>query len=225
MAKDVLDLPEVMHEDRLCELGPEAWKWYEEVQEELSIYVSETERINTEIVLTKILRMQQITSGYLPVNNSYMKVDDSKASLLEDIVTDISQDEPVIVFCKFQHDLDEVKMLAEKLGRTYGEISGRIKSGLDDKAELKDGVMLCAVQMQAGGVGIDLSKAHYGIYYSVGYSLGDYEQSLARLHRPGQKNHVMFYHLIAGGTIDEVIYSSLKGKKGIVDEVLRSVKK
>jgi hypothetical protein len=35
----------------------------------------------------------------------------------------------------------------------------------------------------------------------------------------------MFYHLIAGGTIDEVIYSSLKGKKGIVDEVLRSVKK
>lgn len=224
LAKDVLDLPEEMHETMIVEMSPEAWKWYQKAQDDMRLYISETEKINTEIVLTKILRMQQITSGYLPGKDTCLKVDNGKTEMLEDILEDIDAHEPVVVFCKFQHDLDEVKQLAEKLGRTYGEISGRSTSGLNNQAELKEGVAICAVQIQAGGVGIDLTRSHYGIYYSVGYSLGDYEQSIKRLHRPGQKNHVMFYHLVVGGSIDEIVYSSLEGKKNLIEEVLRSVR-
>jgi SNF2 family DNA or RNA helicase len=178
--------------------------------------------------------MQQITSGYLPVYREYYdendrlhheldrveKIDSGKAELLAEIAEDIDEHEPIVVFCRFQHDLDEIKAVAEKLGRTYGEISGRKKDALDDRAELKDGIQIAGVQIQAGGVGIDLTKARYGIYYSVGYSLGDYEQSLARIHRPGQTRPVIYYHLVAASTIDETVYRNLSNKRDVVKSIM-----
>ena len=37
------------------------------------------------------------------------------------------------------------------------------------------------------------------VYYSLGFSLGSYEQSLARVHRPGQTRPVEYIHLLAEG--------------------------
>ena len=71
---------------------------------------------------------------------------------------------------------------AKRTGRTSSELSGRVNT-LPEWQEGKTDVI--AVQIQAGGVGIDLTRASYCVYYSVGFSLGDYEQSLARVHRPG----------------------------------------
>lgn len=237
VTKDILDLPEENHIVRDFDLNGEAEKFYNEARNALWISLGE-DRVNTDIVIVQMLRMQQITSGYLPVMEEYEdengkkkhrllrveKIDSGKAELLEEIIEDIDEHEPVVVFCRFQHDLDEIKAVAERLGRTYGEISGRDKSALSDKAELQDGIQVAGVQIQAGGVGIDLTKSHYGIYYSVGYSLGDYEQSLARIHRPGQTKPVIYYHLVAAGTIDEVVYSNLKNKKDVISSIIETKK-
>jgi SNF2 family DNA or RNA helicase len=237
VTKDILDLPKENHIPREFDMNDEAWYYYNQADSDMGIILGE-DMVRTDIVITQMLRMQQITSGYLPVMREYYdendklkkvldrveKIDSGKAELLEEIIDDIDASNPVIVFCRFQHDLDEVKGAAERLGRTYGEISGRNKSGLDEKAELQDGIQVCGVQIQAGGVGIDLTKSHYGIYYSVGYSLGDYEQSLARIHRPGQAQPVIYYHLVASGTIDETIYSNLVAKKDIIRAVMEARK-
>lgn len=84
---------------------------------------------------------------------------------------------------------------------------------------------ILAVQIQAGGVGIDLTRASYSIYYSVGFSLGDYEQSLARVHRPGQTRNVVYIHLVAEQTIDEKVYRALSEKKNVVEAVIEESKK
>ncbi len=237
VTKDILDLPEENHVVRDFDLNAEAEKYYYEARNALWISLGE-DRVNTDIVIVQMLRMQQITSGYLPVMQEYEddngktkhkllrveKIDSGKAELLEEILEDIDEHEPIVVFCRFQHDLDEIKAAAERLGRTYGEISGRSKTALSDKAELQDGIQIAGVQIQAGGVGIDLSKSRYGIYYSVGYSLGDYEQSLARIHRPGQTRPVVYYHLVAAGTIDEVVYSNLKSKKDVISSIIETKK-
>lgn len=234
VTKDILDLPEEQHIIRDFDMNDEAWGYYQQANSELGIVLGE-DRIRTDVVLVQLLRMQQITSGYLPVYREWYddndklhheldrveKIDSGKAELLEEILDDIGE-EPVVVFCRFQHDLDEIKAAAEKLGRTYGEISGRSKSALSDKAELQDNVQVAGVQIQAGGVGIDLTRARYGIYYSVGYSLGDYEQSLARIHRPGQEKPVIYYHLIASGTVDETVYSNLSSKRDVVKSIMES---
>ena len=232
VTKDVLDLPEEQHIVRDFELGKEARFYYNQADSELGIILGD-DKVRTDIVVVQLLRMQQITSGYLPVMREWYdendklhkeldrveKIDSGKAELLEEIIDGINSNEPVVVFCRFQHDLDEIKNVAEKLDRKYGEISGRKKDALDERAELKDGIQVAGVQIQAGGVGIDLTKARYGIYYSVGYSLGDYEQSLARIHRPGQTKPVVYYHLVAENTIDEAVYRNLKAKKDIINSI------
>lgn len=235
VTKDVLDLPEENHIIRDFEMNDEAWKYYRQADSELGIMIGE-DKVRTDIVVTQLLRMQQITSGYLPIMREYYddndklhreldrveRIDSGKASLLEEILEDIDEHEPIVVFTRFKHDLDEIKAAAERLGRTYGELSGRNKDALNDKAELADGIQIAGVQIQAGGVGIDLTKARYGIYYSVGHSLGDYEQSLARIHRPGQTKPVIYYHLVAANTYDETIYASLAAKKDVVESILET---
>jgi SNF2 family DNA or RNA helicase len=218
MADDVQDLPELLHIPSYFELSGKARRLYEAAEDEMSVAIGES-NVNTAIVLTKLLRCQQITSGYLPTEMGIVKVDNGKSELLEELLDDIGE-EPVIVFARFQHDLDEIKKVAEKLKRKYGEISGSNKSGLDDKAELSDGVQVCGVNIQAGGVGIDLTKSHYAIYYSVGYSLGDYEQSIKRIHRPGQEEKVKIWHLICEKSVDEKVYGALVGKKQVINSIL-----
>ena len=79
--------------------------------------------------------------------------------------------------------------------------------------------------MQSGGVGIDCSRAAFAFYYSLGFSLGDYEQSLARLRRPGQTRMVRYYHLVAPGTVDEQVYAALRDRKHVIESVMTQLTK
>ena len=83
--------------------------------------------------------------------------------------------------------------------------------------------MILGVQMQSGGVGIDCSRAAFAFYYSLGYSLGDYEQSLARLRRPGQTRCVRYYHVVCTGTVDEQVYAALRERRSVIEAVLQQL--
>ena len=82
---------------------------------------------------------------------------------------------------------------------------------------------MLAVQIQAGGVGVDLTRARYCCFYSPSFSLGDYEQARARVHRPGQTRKVTYIKLIAPDTVDERIYEALSSKKDVVRYVLETL--
>jgi SNF2 family DNA or RNA helicase len=126
----------------------------------------------------------------------------------------------VVVFCRFRCDLAEVEAVAKDLGRSYAELSG----DRNDLAAWQRGeATILGVQLQSGGVGIDLTRAAYCVYYSMGYSLGDYEQSLARLRRPGQTRCCRYYHLVCKGTVDEQVYAALRHRRGVVDSVLNGL--
>lgn len=81
-----------------------------------------------------------------------------------------------------------------------------------------------AVQIQSGGVGIDLTRSALAVYFSANYSTGDYDQSVARLHRLGQDRHTRIVHLVCPETVDESIYSAISGKREISEAVLLGLK-
>ena len=172
-------------------------------------------------VLTKMLRLQQIAAGFCVTVNGpggtpqEMELNTSKREELTDILTDISPSDSVVVFCVFQHDLDTVAKSAHKAGKNVFELSGR-RNELEDW-NVAGGVL--AVQIQAGAEGVDMTKANYAVYYSLPKSLALYNQSMARLYRPGQTRPVSFIHLIARGTIDEAMYGALERKKDIVESI------
>lgn len=173
-------------------------------------------------VLVRLLRLQQICSGFCQIQDSPLEdprieeLNTSKAVQLQSILEDISPVSSVVVFCVFQHDLDQVYYVGQRTQRKVFEVSGR-KNELDEWQKADGGVL--AVQIQAGAEGIDMTKAHHAIYFSLPYSLALYEQSKARLHRPGQTKPVSFIHLIATNTIDELMFESLEQKKDVIESI------
>lgn len=173
-------------------------------------------------VLVKMLRLQQIAAGFCQVQDNPLEparieeLNTSKEDALVSILEDISPRLPVVVFCVFQHDLYAVHRAAERVGRVSKELSGRVNT-LEEWKLIEGGVL--AVQIQAGAEGVDMTMAHHAVYFSLPHSLAMYNQSKARLYRPGQSHPVSFIHLIAQGTIDEAMYASLERKKDVVESV------
>jgi SNF2 family DNA or RNA helicase len=143
-------------------------------------------------------------------------VDTGKRKLLGELVEDMGN-EPIVVFCRFRKDLETVHDVAEKLGRPSFEISGSRKEL--DLWNSAGGIL--AVQIQSGGLGIDLTLARYAIYYSLGFSLGDYLQSVARVYRYGQTKPVAIYHLIADRTVDQQVLAALAAREEVVETIMR----
>lgn len=173
-------------------------------------------------VLTRALRMQQIAAGFCltyytpgeePVSED---LNTSKADALEDYLEDIDQQERVVVFCVFKHDLQSIKTVANKVGRVAFELSGA--ENTLERWKVTPGAVL-AVQIQAGAEGVDMTCSNHAVYYTLPYSLALYDQSKARLYRPGQTRPVSFTHFIASGTIDELMYSSLIHKRSLIDSI------
>lgn len=173
-------------------------------------------------VLVRLLRMQQIASGFCHVQDGPLdsgeerELNRSKADALSDLVADLPPDGRLVVFCVFRHDLDMVSEVAGRHGRPCFELSGR-EHRVDDWRASEGGLL--AVQIQAGAEGVDMTCAHRAVYYSLPHSLALYEQSRARLYRPGQTRPVQFVHLLAEGTVDESMYASLTAKRDVIDAV------
>ncbi|MDD4986630.1 MAG: DEAD/DEAH box helicase, partial [Dehalococcoidales bacterium] len=211
-----------VHQTREVELNPKTMKMYRELEQDFYAWV-ETEKgqgheISINNALTKLLRLQQVCSGYVPSDDGEtVQTGTEKLDALAEVFDELGQHEPVVVFCRFRHDLAAVHQAAEMAERTSAELSGS-KNQLQEWQDGKYNVL--AVQIQAGGVGIDLTRACYCVYYSVGFNLGDYEQSLARVHRPGQERTTFYIHILAVDTVDEKVQEALEKKKKIVESIL-----
>jgi SNF2 family DNA or RNA helicase len=214
----VQDLPEKVFIRKTTTLSDKAYKTYKELENEFYTEV-EGQQITALNVLTKLLRLQQITGGYLPDDEGKVhKIDDNKRKLLADVLEDIDSKEPLVIFARFHNDMNEIANVCDKAGLSWCELSGRINQLKDFQRGDYDVII---VQIKSGGVGVDLTRARYALYYSIGHSLGDYQQSLKRVHRPGQDRTTYFIHLVVEGTVDVKVEKALVNKKEIIDEVLQ----
>lgn len=220
---DVLDLPPAVHDVRYVQLAKSARDIYEAIEEE-AIAELGSGTLTTANAMVKLLRLHQVACGSVTDDEGRENiVDTAKADGLHDILSDLPVCDPVVVFCRFRADLRAVRAVAERLGRRHGELSGSCRD-LTEHGTMPEGLDLLAVQIQSGGVGIDLTRARYAFYYSVGFNLGEYEQSLARIRRPGQTRPVTYYHLVASNTVEPAIYGALRKRKAVVEAVLESIK-
>ena len=216
-ADEVQNLPETLDIVKPCLLSPKGRALYDQLKRDFTISL-EAGEVTTTNALTRLLRLQQITSGHLHTDDgAYEVVDTAKKEALFDLLEGLPSDEPVIIFTRFTHDLRVVHEVCADLKRHSLELSGRV-NGL---APWQQGAApILGVQIQSGGVGVDLTRACHVVYYSLGYSLGDYEQSRKRVHRPGQARTVRYYHLVAEGTVDHDVYRALEQRQNVIETLL-----
>ena len=218
--RDVMELPPETHVELECELSGDEKRVYQQLDSQFTAEVKDG-TVTASNALVKLLRLAQAANGFVTSDDgSLVNTGGSKRALLKDSIEDIEPSEPVVVFCRFHHDLDVAKEVAKELGRSAYELSGRRNElELWQGEPIQERGSVLVAQLQTGKEGIDLTRASYCIYYSLGFSLGDYEQSLARCMRPGQTRHVTYIHLTATRTVDQKIRWALQHKKDLVQAV------
>jgi SNF2 family DNA or RNA helicase len=67
-------------------------------------------------------------------------------------------------------------------------------------------------QIATAGLGITLTAASTMVFYSLDYSMSNFEQAKARIHRVGQDYKCVYIYLTAWGTVDEKVLQALREK-------------
>lgn len=226
-----LDLPEKLFVDVPVTLSPRAMSLYTQMAKESIIEIEDslskmTATAVAPIILTKILRLTQITSGFVKDTEGKIQVfDDSKLRICSDLLDDLLEDgHKVVIFVRFIADIERIAGELVKKKVQYRILSGSVPPRLRDSimAEFQTDpkVRIFVAQIQTGSEGIELFAADAAIYYSMDNKLLHWLQSQDRLHRPGQVNNVTYYRLIVPRTVDELTYKALDDKKKIADIVI-----
>ena len=222
--KEALDLPEQVDVIRTIELEPSARQTYTKVERDSYAELQHGEIVTTN-VLTKLLRLSQITGGFVKdeFNEFVEQVSEAKLEALKEIVEEcVDAGKKLVVFARFIPEIDEITKMLKKLGIQYALIRGDVKDRASevDKFQNDHSVKVFIGQLQTTGMGLTLTAADTAVFYSLSYNFADYEQAKARIHRIGQKNTCTYIHLIAKKTIDEKVMDALKSKKNIADLVV-----
>jgi len=223
-SEDVLDLPDIMHHEVQVELNPAESRIYREIEREFCA-VMENGNVTPANVLVQLIRLLEICGGsvHRDGDRDATPVSDraSKAASLAEILEDLPGDEPAVVFHKYSADGRAAAAECEKLGRTVSFLNGQ-KNQLSDWQGGKTNVLIA--NTASGGVGIDLTRASYGVFYSCGHSLAEYLQAIARLHRPGQTKKTHFYALVSTDdgrqTVDGRVYEALESRQEVIDAII-----
>lgn len=224
-----IELPEQTDLTYTFTLPEKVQQLYKEIQDE-GVLELNGKYVESDNILSLLLKLQQITSGYLPVDPKYqdyntkvkvINIHKERIRALEELIEELPDKEPMVVFANYKKDLKNVRKLCERLNIGYSEVSGRC----DTLSDWKSGkTQIIGVQYSSGSESIDLTRARYCVYYSLTRRLSLYEQSKKRIHRPGQTKPVVYYHFIArmkqGKTIDEVMFDALQAKRDVVEYIM-----
>ena len=223
---EALDLPETIDQTQYCYLEPKAARIYNTMKED-SILELEKGEITASNILAKLLRLSQITGGYIALEAGARAdcVSEAKFKLLFELLTDLLEvGKKIIIFVRFRPEIKAIRKELEARDIKYSLIDGSVK--IPDRGNVVETFQkdpeckIFIAQIQTGGLGITLTAADTAIFYSLSYSYADYDQDKARNHRIGQTKKVTYIHLIAKDTVDEKVLRALKKKKNIADEII-----
>jgi len=225
-SEDVLDLPDIMHEQIDVQLSPAEARVYREIEREFCAVV-ESGAVTPANVLVQLIRLLEVCGGSVHYDGERQArtIGDraSKAAAMAELLEDMPADEPVVIFHNYSADGDAAAEECRKLGRPVSRLNG----SANELADWQDGkTNALVVNTASGGVGIDLTRASYGIFYSCGHSLSLFLQAIARLHRPGQTKTTHFYNLVAVDgdrqTADGRVYEALEKRQEVIDAIITS---
>lgn len=230
--EECLNLPPRVFVRVPVELSKEQKKLYTQMENELIAMVDEN-AITATNALTKVLRMQQILSGFVKFEEDGREAaiaDNPRLAQLREILEDRLEETKVVVWVQFKKNYEDIRALLDKMGVGFSELTGETKDrqGAIDKFVNDPACRVFLSNPQAGGTGVDGLQhvSTCAVYYTRSYSLGDRLQSLDRIHRGGSEKHakVTIIDLVAEGTLDEEILNALDKKEEFAEDVLGRIR-
>ena len=222
--EDAVDLPPFIDETRTITLEPKAQAMYKMIAEDCYAELNNETDVTARNILTQLLRLSQVTGGYIrnDNNNDALQVSSAKMDALEDIVdTCVEEGRKVVVFARFVPEIEAIARMLQKKGIGYSLIYGATKDRAEQVKKFQDDpeTKVFVGQLQTTGMGLTLTAANVAVFYSLDFSYANYEQSRARIHRIGQKEKCLYIHLVCKNTVDEKVMKALQ-KKGDIAKLM-----
>jgi len=222
LKEDVLDLPAKIYTKRYFDMGPKQRKLYETIRDDFMAFMEDGSLVTAPMIITRLLRLQQITSGYMPGDDCetmHFLPDNPRMSALLDTLEDVNG--KAIIWARFRQDINQIMAeLGEHAVRYDGSVS--YDQRMENRRRFQDpndSARFFVANPAAGATGLTLTEASTVIYYSNSFKLEDRLQSEDRAHRIGQKDNVRYIDLIASGTVDARIVDSLRKKLDVASQV------
>jgi SNF2 family DNA or RNA helicase len=224
LKEDCLDLPPKNFVKRHISLTADQKKIYEQMKKHAIAMLNK--KVTTTVnVLTQLMRLHQITCGYVTADDG--TVQEVESNRLNELMSILEETEgKVIIWANYQFSVGDI---IQKIIKVYGPDSYVHYYGLTPQEDRQDFIRKfqndpkCRFIIgtpQTGGYGITLTQANTVIYYSNGYDLEKRLQSEDRAHRIGQTKNVTYIDIIAEDTIDEKIVEALRSKIDIASQVM-----
>lgn len=223
---ECLDLPEFTDIVQRIDLEPQAMRIYRQLVRDSYAELAEGS-VTVTNVLSQLLRLSQLTGGYVGNDDAggVTQVSTAKLDALADLVDGaVADGRKIVVIARFVPEIHAIGKMLEKKKIRYAQISGEIRDRDEQITAFQNDpdVPVFIGQIATAGLGITLTAASLMVFYSLDYSMSNYEQTRARIHRVGQKNECTYIHLVARGTVDEKVLKALHDKanlaKSLVDD-------
>lgn len=239
LKEDCLDLPPKIGPIHLTvPLGTVSWNLYRNMRDELIAELSDGSISTGQQAAVKVLRLQQITSGFLGGRETLegkkiaevQIIGSEKHDLLMDwaaLLLEQSPNAKLMVWCRYRKEVERIEEAFRGMfvhtGKIYGAQTPNEREQalrlLNPRTVPLESVGMVGT-VQTGAMGIDLTGSHTVPYFSQGDSLMHYLQSMDRTHRTGQHHPVTYYNLLATGpkgekTIDHTKIKALQKKLDI----------
>jgi SNF2 family DNA or RNA helicase len=227
---ECLDLPPFVRQMYFVEMTGEQARLYKEMKKDFITYVGKDACV-ANLAITKLLRLQQIVSGFVKLEDSPTEKDlqSNRGDVLRELLEELTPDHKVIVWATFHENFKAIREICDELKIGYVELHGQVKSG--DRQKNIDafndpgGPRVLIGHPGSGGIGVNLVVASYAIFFSRGFSLEHDLQAEARNYRGGSEVHakVTRIDLVTKDTVDEIILERLAKKQNISDSILKEI--
>lgn len=217
---EVVDVPDLRYRFVGVTMLPEQRRAYEQMAKN-SVTRVRGKDVTADLAITQLVHLQRICGGFVRDDDDEVhRLGSTKLRALLRIVE--RHGYPVVVFCKYLHEVADVEQALSGDDVTVSTIIGKTRSTRDETINRfqKGHIDVLISQVRTGGVGLDLQRAHVGIFYSTTFSFIDFEQAASRLHRSGQKNDVTIYLIYCKDTVDKQIFDTVLSKRSVSESIL-----
>jgi len=215
---EVLELPSKIYDRVVVDMVPDQRSIYNELRQNMIVEVDDNV-LTTPEVITRLLRLQQISGGFMPTDDGEIIAFNPNPKI--DVLMDIlNPQEKTVIWCRF---IAEIKAIQSKINKEFGEGSAVTFIGENTQEERFQSVdsfqngdaKVFVGNPQTGGMGLTLTSSNRVIYFSNDFSLENRLQSEDRTHRIGQENPVTYTDLLCNRSVDSYILQALRNKRNV----------
>ncbi len=224
--RDYLHLPPLINNTVEIELPKEAMLKYLQMEVALLMELENSEVIlaaNSGVASTKC---RQIANGgiYHDGGERWTNIHEAKVDAVEDLIEELSG-KPALVAYEYKHDLERLR---KRFGPDTPYIGGGVSAAKFKEIEVswnagRIPILLAQPQSVAHGLNLQGTGAAV-IWHSLTWDREAYDQLVARVWRQGQQERVVVHHIVAKGTVDEVIVAALGRKDRTQQGLLEALK-